>query len=238
MNEQEKLRLKARTLLHLSDPADAMYAYYALYHDPDRSQLYVHEDDGGHADGFVAVCQTGQRLFQPTVVLHAVRYSVALELLRQALIPGRPYYLITRPGLRKAVAKTVDVEQPAVNRVYRLEMSRFQHAINVLVVTEEGLGGLPRFVIRSQEETAAEAGLNWASSHFAEIYVRTEPASRGRGWGRAVLTACTMWAIRSARQPVYVVDETNESSVALAEATGYVDTGAREFTCHGVCCIE
>jgi len=231
----ESLRLKVRPLLHLSAPSDALSAYYAFYHDPRRTRLYVHEDADGHADGFVAVCQTGQRLFQPTVVLCMPRAEVAVELLRQALVPGRPYYLITTPGLRDAVVKVVDIEQPEINHVYRLDLSRFQPLINVLVVAEQGLGGRPRFVIRSQGEIAAEAGLNWASPHFAEVSVRTAPAAQGRGWGRAVVTACTTWVLRSARQPLYVVNEANGPSIALAEAVGYVDSGTREFAGEGVC---
>jgi len=105
----------------------------------------------------------------------------------------------------------------------------------VLVVAEQGLGGLPRFVIRSQGEVAAEAGVNWSSPHFAELFVHTKPAARERGWGRAVMTACTTWVVRSTRQPVYIVNETNGPSTALAEAVGYVDTGAREFAGEGVC---
>ena len=235
MNELESLRLKARTQLHLSDSADALYAYYALYHDPRRTQLYVHENDAGHADGFVAVCQTGQRLFQPTVVLRTPDASAAVELLRQALVPGRIYYLITTLDLRDAVAEVLDIGRPETNHIYGLDLFHFKPVINVLVVTERGLGGLPRFVIRSQGEIAAEAGLNWASPHFAGVSVRTEPAARGRGWGRAVVTACTTWIVRSARQPLYFVSEGNESSIKLAEAVGYVDTGAREFAGEGVC---
>jgi hypothetical protein len=41
--------------------------------------------------------------------------------------------------------------------------------------------------------------------------------------------------VRSARQPIYVVHEENEPSITLAKSVGYVDTGAREFTCEGVC---
>ncbi|RLC60661.1 MAG: hypothetical protein DRI80_10525 [Chloroflexota bacterium] len=231
----ESLRLKVRSLLHLSAPADALFVYYALYHNPRRTRLYVHEDADGRTDGFVAVCQTGRRLFQPTVVLRTPSTAAAIELLRQALVPGRPYYLITTPDLRDAVAEVVDIEQPGINRIYRLDLFRFQPFINVLVVAEQGLGGRPRFVIRSQGETVAEAGLNWASPHFAEVFVRTTPAAQGRGWGRAVLTACTMWIVRSARQPLYVVNEANGSSIALAEAVGYVDCGAREFAGEGVC---
>lgn len=235
MNELERLRLRVRTMLHLSSEVDALYAYYGLYHDPRRTKLYVHEDASSHADGFIAVCQTGQRLFQPTVALRTSKTGVATELLTQALVPGRPYYVITTPDLRDAVAEVVEIEQPTTNRVYQIDLSRFEPVINVLVVAEEGAGGLPRFVIRSQGEAAAEAGLNWASPHYAELFVHTQPPAQRRGWGRAVLNACTTWVIRSARQPLYIVDEQNEPSVALARTVGYVDTGAREFTVEGVC---
>lgn len=231
----ESLRMKVRPLLHLTEPADALAVYYALYHDPRRTVLYVHENADGRAEGFAAVCQTGQRLFAPTVVLHTAEEQAAVALLREALVPGRPYYLATTPDLREAVAEVVSIEQVEINRIYRLDFSRFRMNTNVLVVAEPGLGGLPRFVIRSQGEVAAEAGLNWASSHFAEIFVRAAPAAQGRGWGRAVLTACTLWVVCSARQPLYVVGEENAVSIALAETTGYVDTGAREFAGEGVC---
>ncbi|MBN1979716.1 MAG: hypothetical protein JW918_20160 [Anaerolineae bacterium] len=239
MADLQALRLKARLLLNLSDPMDALYAYYALYHDPGRTGLFVHEDAEGHTDGFAAVCQTGQRLFQPTVALRAKNERAAIEVLRQALIPGRPYAVITTLDLMDAVAEIVDVEQAEINHLYQLELIRFQPIINVLVVTEEGVGGLPHFVIRSQEgAVAAEAGLNWTSPHFAEIFVHTVPESRERGWGRSVLAACTMWAVHSARQPLYVVNEANAPSIALASSVGYVDTGVREFAGEGVCKVR
>jgi GNAT superfamily N-acetyltransferase len=235
MADLESLRLRARLLLNLSAPVDAVPAYYALYHDPPRTRLYVHEDVAGHVDGFVAVCQTGQRLFQPTVMLRTPSAEAAIELLRRALIPGRPYYLITTPDLREAVAEVVDIEQREHNRIYKLDLVRFQPLINVLVVTEQDLSGRPRFVIHSQGEVAAESGANWYSPHFVEVFVRTAPAAQGRWWGQAVLTSCTTWVLRSARQPLYIVEERNEPSIALAEAVGYVDTGAREFAGEGLC---
>jgi GNAT superfamily N-acetyltransferase len=235
VTDLEQLRLKVRPLLHLSDAADALPAYYAFYHDPRRTRLHVHENADGRTDGFVAVCQTGQRLFQPTVVLRTPNAEAAVELLRQALVSGRPYYLVTTPDLRDAVAEVVHIERLEINRVYRVDLSRLRPIVNVLVVRERGLADLPRFVVRSQGEIAAEAGLNWHSPHFAEVFVRTEPNAQGRGWGRAVLMACTTWVVRSARQPLYVVEERNEPSIALAETTGYVDTGAREFAGEGVC---
>jgi RimJ/RimL family protein N-acetyltransferase len=235
MTDLQTLRLKARIMLHLSDPVDALYAYYALYHDPRRAELFIHEDADGHADGFAAVCQTGQRLFQPTVALRAKDERAAVDVLRRALIPGRPYTVVTTLDLMDAVARVVDVQQAEINHLYSLEPARLQPIINVLAVTEEGISGLPRFVIRSQGEVVAEAGLNWVSPHFAEVFVHTHPGARERGWGRSVLSACTTWVVRSARQPLYVVNEANEPSIALAEAAGYVDTGAREFAGEGVC---
>lgn len=236
MADLQSLRLKARVLLHLSDPIDALYAYYALYHDPRRTELFIHEDAVGRADGFAAVCQTGQHLFQPTVALRAKNERAAIDVLRRALVPGRPYAVVATLDMMDAVAEVVDVQRAEINHLYSLELIRFKPTINVMVVTEEGVGGLPRFVIRSREKiVAAEAGLNWASPHFAEVFVRVEPEARGRGWGRSVLGACTTWAVHSARQPLYVVNEANEPSIALAEAVGYVDMGGREFAGEGVC---
>jgi len=232
----ESQRLKIRPLLHFSAPSDALAIYYAFYHDPRRTLIHIHEnEDSGRADGFVAVCQTGQRLFQPTVVLRTPNAEAAVDLLRRALAPGRPYYLITTPDLRDAVAEVVDIEQPETNHVYRLELFRLRSSINVLVVTEKGPGGLPRFVIRSREEVAAESGVSWSSPHFAELYVRTIPAAQGRGWGQTVLAASTTWAVRSGRQPLYIVNESNDPSLALAKTVGYVDTGVREFAGDCVC---
>ena len=134
MTDQESLRLKARTVLHLSDPTDALYVYYALYHGHERTKLYVHEDSAGHADGFAAVCQTGQRLFQPTVALRARGADVAVDLLHQALTPGRPYYVITTPDLQDAVAEVVDIEQSEDNRIYKIELFHFRSVANVMVV--------------------------------------------------------------------------------------------------------
>lgn len=235
MTNLESQRLKVRSMLHLSAPTDALSVYYAFYHDPRRTQLYIHEDAEGRADGFIAVCQTGQRLFQPTVVLRTPSAEAAAELLGQALVHGRPYYLITTPDLRDVVLTVLDIEQLEINHVYRLDLFRMQPSINVLVVAEQGLGGLPRFVIRSQGEVAAESGPSWLSPHFSELSVRTTPAAQGRGWGRAVLEASTTWVVRSGRQPLYITNEANEASMALAKAVGYVDTGARELAGEGVC---
>jgi hypothetical protein len=228
-------RLKIRSLISLSAPADALYAYYAFYHDPKRTELTVHEDAEGRGDGFVAVCQTGQRLFQPTVALRTPKPGVAVELLRKALTPGRPYYLITTLDLQEAATEVVEMAEVEINRVYEIDLSRFQYEVNVLVVAEEGIEDRPRFLIRAQGETVAEAGVTWLSTHFAEVYVHATPPARERGFGQSVLAACTRWVIRSGRHPLAIVDAQDDATTALVEAVGYADTGARELAGDVIC---
>jgi hypothetical protein len=223
-------------MLSLSTAADALYTYYAFYHDRERTELRVHQDADGHADGFVAICQTGQRLFQPTVVLRTPKVRVAVDLLRAALAPGRPYYLITTPDLHEAALEVVDMPDPQTDRVYEIDLSRFDYAINVLVVAEEGIEGRPRFVIRSREEVVAEAGVAWLSPHFAAVCAQASPGAQERGLARSVLATCTRWAIRSGRRPLMTVNVEDDGGTALAEAVGYVDTGARELAGDIVCC--
>lgn len=235
MAELDSLRLKIRPMISLSSPADARYVYYALYHDPDRTDLHVHEGARGKADGFVAVCQTAERLFQPTVALRAPDPAVAAELLRRALVPGRPYYLVTTLHLQEALAEVVDMPDIQVNRVYQVELSRLSEEVNVLVVAEKGIEGRPRFVIRGQNAIAAEAGVSWLSPHFAGVDAQVTPDARERGFGRAVVTACTRWIIRSGRHPLSVVDAEDEVAPYLLETVGYVDTGARELAGEVTC---
>ncbi len=236
MAEFDSLRLKIRPMISLSSPADARYAYYAFYHDPDRTELHVHEGARGRADGFAAVCQTAERLFQPTVALRTPDPAVAVELLRRALAPGRPYYLVTTLHLQEAAAEVVEMPEIDINRVYEIDLSRLSHEANVLVVAEEGIGGRPRFLIRSQEEIVAEAAVSWLSPHFGGVHAQVTPSARERGFGRAVVTACTRWVIRSGRHPLSVIEAEDDGAAYLLETVGYVDTGARELAGEVTCC--
>ena len=235
MIDLKSQRQRIRHLLDSEAPADAQAAYYALHHVPRRTDLMVHTDDEGVVDGLVAVCQTGQRLFRPTVVLRASDDYTALVLLRRALVAGRPYYITTTLGLREAVLEVVHIEQPEILSVYRLDLSRFHPDINVMVVEESSPSGVLRFIIRSRGDIVAEAGINWTSPFFADLSVRTVPAARQRGWGKAVLSASSAWVVRSARTPLYTVSEANKASIALARSVGYVDTRGREFAGEGGC---
>jgi len=228
-----ELRRRVRPMLDLAAPRDALAAYYTLYHDPARTHIYV-EEQGGRIEGFLTVCQTGRDLFRLLVVLRARTLSAARALLQRHLHPRRPYYLVTTLDLRPVVETTLTVEQVQINRIYRLDLRRYAPTINVLVVPTPTPDGSPRFVIRARGEVAADAGINWHSPHFAEVYVWTAPEARGRGWGKAVLDSCIAWVLRTGAQPLYVVPERNTPSIRLAESTGFVDTGAREFAVEAV----
>ena len=71
LNDLNKKRRAIRHLLAPNDPADALTSYYALWHDPQRTQLTLHHDAEGRVDGFLTVSQTGIDLFRPLVTLHA-----------------------------------------------------------------------------------------------------------------------------------------------------------------------
>lgn len=237
MVELDRVRLKIRPMLSLSAATDALYAYYAFYHARERTELHVHEDADGHADGFAAVCQTSERLFQPTVVLRTPKVRVAVDLLHEALASGRPYYLITTPDLREPVSEVVDMPEPQTNLVYEIDLSRFEYTINVLVVAEEGIEDRPRFLVRSREEIVAEAGVAWLSPHFAAVYAQATPAAQERGLGQSTLATCTRWVVRSGRRPLAIVNAKERDAIALAEAIGYVDTGARDLAGDIVRCL-
>jgi GNAT superfamily N-acetyltransferase len=226
------LRRRARLLLDLSAPRDALAVYYALHHDPERTELII-EEDAGRVMGFLAVCQTGRDLFRKLAVLRARAPTAARALLHRGLHVGRPYYLLTTLELHGPVEQTMEIERAEIHRIYRMRLSRYAPRINVLVTPITAPDGSRRFVIRSQGEIAAESGVNWHSPHFAEVYVWAAPQSRGRGWGRAVLESCISWVFQSGAQPVYVVAEDNEASIQLAESVGFVDTHARELAVEG-----
>lgn len=224
-------RRAIRRLLDERSAADAPTAYYALHHPPARTALFIEEDARGRAVGFVARCQTGLDLFRPLVTMRCPAQDTSAEgaarLLDRALTPGRPYLLFVPESQYPLAGGSVQVESERVLRIYRLDRARFKPVINVMVMQRTGQDGAPRYEVRSGGVQAV-AGVNWQSPGFAEIYVHTEPGARQRGWGQSVVAACTERVLRDGRTPLYLVDEDNEASRALAENVGYVDTGARQ----------
>jgi GNAT superfamily N-acetyltransferase len=234
-------REAARALLNEFDTADALTAYYALHHDPRRTDLFLHYDALAGVDGFLVRCQTGFDLFRPLITLRARDDDALADLLADGMIPARPYILVAPPDLVERVehlafegGPRVELTQKSVNRVLRLEPAHFEPEINVLVERKDGPGGDLRCEIRRLDGTAALAGVNWRSPMFAEIFVQVKAAHRGRGWGRAVVSCVVAELLRQGVMPIYMVDERNAASRELAARVGFVDTGAREVMTEAV----
>jgi GNAT superfamily N-acetyltransferase len=218
-------------LLRAHSPEDALAAYYALRHSELRTHIVVHRDERNTPDGFIAVCRTGFDLFQPLVVMRAPIDDAAAWLLRKGLSPAHSYHIVVPPSLAPAVEANVDVRAAETHLVFEARRSNFTPVVNVLVTSSRGpdeAQGM-RFVIRAADgAVVAESGANWRSDEFAEVFVHVEFAARGRGLGKSVASACTAYLLDSNLRPLYIVDENNAESVAIAQALGYTDTGASE----------
>jgi RimJ/RimL family protein N-acetyltransferase len=233
LNELNDKRRAIRPLLSPTDPADALASYYALWHDPRRTQLTLHHDAQQRVDAFVAVSQTGADLFRPLVTLRARDRAAVPELLREGLSPNRPYQVTVPVTLAPALRDQMQFNRSSLNRIYNLAPSRFQPIVNVLVQRVTGADEAPRFQIESQGQLVAMSGTNWRSPTFAEVFVYVHPKGRGRGWGKSVVSACTAALLEERLRPLYLVEEGNEASIQIAEGLGYVDTNARELTGEG-----
>ena len=226
-------RRAIRLLLSSSEPADALASYYALWHDPHRTYLHVHYSAAHKADGFITVSQTGADLFRPLVTLRASSRAVAAELLHAALTPQRPYHIIVPLKLASVIRDHLVLQESALNHIYTLDAMRYQPVINVLVQRVTSPEGGVRFQIESQGRIAALSGTNWRSPSFGEVFVYVHPDSRGRGWGKSVVSACTTALLEERVRPLYIVEEGNEASIHIAQSLGYIDTGLREFAAEG-----
>ena len=233
LNELNQKRRAIRHLLSPGDPADALASYYALWHDPRRTRLTVHQSARDRVDGFCAVCQTGVDLFRPLVTLRAPDEGAVADLFQTALEAHRPYQVIVPVTLASAVRAHLELSRSALVHIYRLDPSRFQPVINVLVQPITAADSPPRFQIESQGQVMAMSGTNWRSPTFAEVFVYVHPRGRGRGWGRSVVSACTAALLEERLRPLYTVEEGNEASAHIAQGLGYVDTGQREFVGEG-----
>ncbi len=228
---RESWRGALAPLLNEQSPADALAIYYAFHHPADRSQIFVRQSAAlQRADGFLVRARTGMDLFRPLITLRSDTEEAARALLREGLTPNRPYYLVVPEALRGWLDKYVSVSEAETYKIYRYEAPPTSPPINVLLVTSQGPDGTPRAEIRSTANQAgAVAGVNWMSPRWAEIYVHTDPAVRGRGWGKAVVANVAQQLVARGRAPLYVTGDTNEYSMRLAEAVGFVDTGYREY---------
>ncbi len=229
------LRSQARELLNEFDAADGLASYYALYHANQRTVLFTHFDTTGVVDGFLARCQTGIDLFRPLVTLRVRGANDPVSpLIDSALVAGRPYLTVFPAALRDQVGGLAALSDSTCNRIMRLESSRFQPDLNTLVATRTDRDGHPRAEIVRGDRVIAQAGVNWRSPIFAEVYVKVEPEGRGHGWGQSVVRAVSAALLDMHVTPLYAVAEDNDASYDLALDVGFVDTGAREIMAQAI----
>lgn len=233
VQELNEKRRAIRPLLSPTDPGDALASYYALWHDPRRTQLTLHYDERHRPDGFIVVCQTGADLFRPLVTYRAPDEATAASLLRTVLDPTRLYQIIVPVTVAPAIHAEMELTRSTLTQVYRLDPGKFQPVINVLVQRMATPDGPPRFQIESQGQVMAMSGTNWRSPNFAEVFVYVHPRARGRGWGKSVVSACTSDLLEARLRPLYMSEESNEPSTGIAEGLGYEDTGLRHFVGEG-----
>lgn len=227
----DQLRSVIRPLLDERSTADALAAYYALYHPADRTELFIQPSDPSTRppQGFLVRARTGMDLFRPLVTGRLHDDETARALFERGLIAGRPVYLTLLEAEARWANKHLQVTEAELHRIYRYAPEKYQPEINVLVATTTAVDGLPHCEIRASDRAGAVAGINWQSPRYAEVYVYTDPAVRGRGWGKSVVRALVGLILKSGRLPLYVVAESNGYSIRLAEAVGFEDTGQREF---------
>lgn len=231
---REEVRASLWALLDPHSPADALGVYYALHHPPERTTLVTASETGGRVTGFLVRARTSLDLFRPLVTLRAQDETTATALLREGLPVGQPVYLTVPLALGPWMNKHLSISDAEVHRLYRLRAERHQPSLNVLTLTSRDASGGPRCEIRPSGELGAVAGVNWQSPEYAEIYVYTDPAARGRGWGKSVVATLAGLVLKSGRTPLYVVAESNDYSIRLAEAVGFEDTGFREYVAQAV----
>jgi RimJ/RimL family protein N-acetyltransferase len=225
----------ARQVLHPwlqeQQVGEAMGAHYALYANANQIKLLVAvQAQAERPLGYLVVAPTRLDLFHPLVVLRTNHGPVGELLLRAGLSLQQSYYVTMPAVLADQLACQWLPAEAELLRMYSLSRDDFSPVWHPLVRGGLAADGSPRFEVRLQEQTLlAVAGINWQSQHFAEVYVQTAQQARGRGYGRAVVTALATHILKSGRTPLYVVSETNAASIRLAEALGFVDSGEREY---------
>ncbi len=228
-------RRAMRHLLDESSPADGLAVYYALYHADARTQLLTYRPDTARAIGYVCLARTGLDLFRPLVTLRLPEKDLAAsaDILYQALPVNMPVMVRAPAAYRSLLQALMDVTVEEEYHLYRLNRALFHPILNVLVTTDVGPHGWPRYTIRQDSGVGASAAINWQTPRFAEIGVYTDPNSRRAGWGRSVTAALCQALLESGRIPLYATPPHNEAAIQLAESVGFVDTAHRDIWLEG-----
>ncbi len=223
---------RRRAIQHLlSDaPADAAASYYAFHHPDGKSSVLPYPAEAELAKGFVTFARTGLDLFRPLVTMRLpiTDLETSAAIIYNAMPPETAVIIQAPANYLPLLQALFEVQTLHRLHLYRFVRGRFEPVINVLVTQRTGPNGLPRFVVRSQQDgrVIAAAGINWQSSDYASLSVNTDAAHRGRGLGLSVLSSIVGYVLDNGRLPLYEVSTSNTASQNLAKQTHFVDTGA------------
>lgn len=223
-------RSAIRPLLDQTAAADATAAYYAFHHPENRVQLFPYPAGAARAAGYMALARTGIDLFRPLLTLRFPEEpEEGAAMIYENLAPGTPLFIQAPATYGPLLGALFDVQREQQLLLFRLDPSRFEPEVNVLVTRSDTPDGLPRFIVRptaggERGEVAASATVNWQSPRFADIAVYTNPQERGRGWGKTVVAALAYHLLQAGRTPLYHAEPANEASLQLARSAGFVNT--------------
>ncbi|MCB8946017.1 MAG: GNAT family N-acetyltransferase [Ardenticatenaceae bacterium] len=229
-------RQAIRHLLNERSPLDGIADYFAFHYPEERTQIMTYPIDAALATGYVALSRTGIDLFRPFVTLRLPPDDMtgSLELLYKAIAPETAVILNMLPTDAPLLTALLDVQAEENINILVLDEDQFEPIINVLVTESASNNQYPRFIIRSQDEIAASAGINWQNNFFAEITVTTNPRHRRQGFGRSVVAAAVNHVLANGRLPLYAVADNNEASLQLAQRLGFRDKGYRHVLLQGL----
>ena len=226
------LNQRRRAIQHLltDTPADATAVYYAFHHPDGKSSVLPYPAEAERAAGFVTFSRTGLDLFRPLVTMRLpiADLETSAETIYNAMQPETAVIIQAPADYLPLLQALFDVQTIEHFQLYALNRHRFEPVINVLVTQSTGPNGLPRFVVRSQQDGSviASAGINWQSPDYASLSVNTDSAHRRQGLGVSVLSAIVGYVLDNGRSPLYEVATNNTSSQTLATQTDGLDSAA------------
>ena len=226
------LNQRRHAIQHLlsDDPADAAAAYYAFHHPEGKSSVLPYPSESERAEGFVTFSRTGLDLFRPLVTMRLpiTDLETSAEVIYHAMQPETAVIIQAPAAYLPLLQALFDVQTIERFHLYTLKRHLFKPIINVLVTQTTGPNGLPRFVVRSQQDdrVIASAGINWQSPSYVSLSVNTDAAQRRQGLGVSVLSAIMQYVVDNGRSPLYeIAANNNPASEHLAAHLGFRYSG-------------
>ncbi|MBI3272994.1 MAG: GNAT family N-acetyltransferase [Planctomycetes bacterium] len=217
------------SLVSKSSPRDALACYYLF--DCPESEVVVDADGRGRA--FLVKSPNPFDAQRPVVIVRATDGERVERLVRESLEGDQEFVFVVTPDVAGPLRRALAVRVETTSAIFSVTRRSFRPhpAAETPVCMEDGQ--MLKYCVRNGGDLLSSAGVLWESSRFAELFVFTETASRGKGYGRAVASACTANCLERGRTPLYIPEESDEATISVCRSLGYRSTGDRDYTCIG-----